>query len=69
MSTAELLDNIKKLPERELQRFLMELLQDSDISQELERLGYLRLTEKAFEFWNDPREDVYQDYARTGSQE
>jgi len=30
----------------------------------MERWGYLKLTEKVFEFWNDPREDIYQNYAR-----
>jgi hypothetical protein len=60
MSTAELLDNIKKLSEHELQGVLTQLLQDSEVSQEIEKLGYLRLTEKALEFWNDRREDTYQ---------
>lgn len=69
MSTTEIIKKIKSLPQEELHVFLTQLLQDEEISEELERLGYLRLTEKAFEFWNDPREDVYQDYVRQGRDE
>ncbi|MGH7453066.1 MAG: hypothetical protein ACRENG_17080 [bacterium] len=39
-----------------------------DILEEIERLGYLRLPEKVFEFWNDPRENIYQDDARLTSE-
>ncbi|NIR51126.1 hypothetical protein GWN75_22285 [candidate division KSB1 bacterium] len=42
---------------------------DTEILEEIERIGYLRLTEKAFEFWGDPREDVYQDYVRSNGGE
>jgi hypothetical protein len=64
MSTGNLVAEIKALPPADLQHFLSQLLAEKDILAEIERLGYLRLTEKAFEFWNDPREDIYQDYAR-----
>ncbi len=65
MSTQELYKEIKNLGEKELWLFLTRLLSDDEIIQEIERLGYLKLSEEAFEFWNDPREDVYQDYARS----
>jgi hypothetical protein len=64
MSTGKLVAEIKALPPAELQHFLSQLLTEKDIIEEIERLGYLRLTEKAFEFWNDPRENIYQDYVR-----
>lgn len=64
MLTGNLVAEIKALPTAELQNFLSQLLAEKDILDEIERLGYLRLTEKAFEFWNDPRENIYQDYAR-----
>lgn len=65
MSTQELYKEVKNLGEKDLWLFLSRLLSDDEIIQEIERLGYLKLTEEAFEFWNDPREDVYQDYARS----
>jgi hypothetical protein len=64
MSTIALLNEIKTLPHAELQRFLAQFFSDEELVGEMERWGYLKLTEKAFEFWNDPREDIYQDYAR-----
>ncbi len=64
MSTADLIKEIKALSETELEKFLTELLSVEELQAEIEQAGYLRLTEKAFDFWNDPREDVYQDYAR-----
>lgn len=42
----------------------MQFFSDVELVGEMERWGYLKLTEKAFEFWNGPREDIYQDYAR-----
>ena len=62
MSSVELLKEVKSLPQSELQTFLEKLLCDDELRQEIERLGYLSLTEKSFGFWNDPREDIYQDY-------
>jgi hypothetical protein len=64
MPTITLLKEIKSLPHAELQRFLAQFFSDEELIGEMERWGYLKLTEKAFEFWNDPREDIYQDYAR-----
>ena len=64
MSSQQLIKEVKALSAAELQYFLTQLLHDKELLEEIERLGYLRLTEKAFEFWNDPREDIYQDYAR-----
>lgn len=69
MSTQELLEEIKKLPDDDLQILLSHIFADEKILQEVERMGYLRLAERALEFWNDPREDQYQDYARPISQE
>ena len=65
MSTDQLLKEIKALPEEDLQRFLNRLFTDRKIIDDIEHFGYLKLTEKSLEFWNDPREDIYQDYART----
>ena len=62
MSTSELIEEIKTLSEQELQDFFSKLLSDSKLKEELERIGYLKLTENSFGFWNDPREDIYQDY-------
>jgi len=64
MSTIALIEEIKTLPNAELQSFLSQFFSDKELVGEMERWGYLKLTEKAFEFWNDPREDIYQDYAR-----
>ncbi|MCI0695608.1 hypothetical protein L0337_26835 [candidate division KSB1 bacterium] len=68
MSTGNLVAEIKALPTAELQHFLSQLLAEKNILEEIERLGYLKLTERAFEFWNDPRENIYQDYARLTSE-
>jgi hypothetical protein len=65
MSTDQLLKEIIALPEEDLQLFLNRLLTDRKIIEQVEHFGYLRLTEKSLEFWNDPREDLYQDYTRT----
>ena len=62
MSSVELLKEVKSLAQPELQRFLEKLFCDDELRQEIERLGYLKLTEKSFGFWNDPREDIYEDY-------
>ena len=64
MSSEQIMKEIKSLSDHELQKLLSKLLSDNHIIEEVERLGYLRLSEKSFQFWNDPREDVYQDYAR-----
>jgi hypothetical protein len=64
MSTEQIIKEIKSLSNHELQTLLSQLLSDNHIIEEMERLGYLRLSERSFQFWNDPREDVYQDYAR-----
>ena len=48
----------------ELEQFVNRLFKEKYILAIRERLGYLELTEKSFVFWNDPREDVYQDYVR-----
>lgn len=69
MSAAELIEEIKSLPKEELHKLLEKMLTDTKIVEEIERLSYLHLTEKAFEFWNDPREDIYQDCARSTPQE
>ncbi|MBI4546407.1 MAG: hypothetical protein HY707_00390 [Ignavibacteriae bacterium] len=64
MSTEELIEAIRSLPERERESFLYRLLLEAETMDEIQRLGYLSLVDRAFDFWNDPREDVYQDYAR-----
>jgi hypothetical protein len=65
VSTDQLLKEIKALPESDLQVLLNRLFTDHKILEELENFGYVKLSEKSFEFWNDPREDIYQDYAKT----
>ncbi len=64
MSADTLIKEIKALPATELEKFLSHFLTDPELTEEIERMGYLKLAENAFSFWNDPREDVYQDYAR-----
>ncbi len=63
MSVQELYDEIRSLPEREREDLLMKILLEPGLYEEFDRVGYLRLSERAFDFWNDSREDVYQDYA------
>jgi hypothetical protein len=65
VSIQELYREIRSLSERDREQLLLRLLVEPAISDEIERLGYLRLTERAFDFWNDPREDLYQDFARS----
>ncbi len=62
MSVDAIIREIKSLPAKEKHYLVSLLFKDSDILQEVERLGFLKLSEKSFEFWNDPREDIYQDY-------
>ena len=64
MSTDQLISIIKSLSDYELEQFVNRLFKEKYILAIRERLGYLELTEKSFVFWNDPREDVYQDYVR-----
>ena len=64
MSTEELIEAIRSLPERERESFLHRLLLETETMDEIQRLGYMRLIDRSFDFWNDPLEDVYQDYAR-----
>ena len=35
--------------------------------QHLEEIGWLSLTKSALDFWNDPEEDVYDDFVVAGS--
>ena len=67
MQSNQIIDEIKSLSGQELENLLVKLFSDADIKDQLERLGYLSLTEKAFEFWNDPKEDIYQDYQNSRS--
>ncbi len=62
MSVQEIIREIKKLPRRELELLLTHFFSDEELIMELERLGFLKLSENSFSFWNDPREDVYQDF-------
>lgn len=63
MSVQELYKEIQSLPERERENLLMKILLEPGFYKEFERVGYLRLSERSFDFWNDSREDIYQDYA------
>ncbi|MFQ6056849.1 MAG: hypothetical protein ACE5KT_06310 [Methanosarcinales archaeon] len=40
------------------------IISTDEFEDEAEDEGYLKLAENALSFWNDPREDLYQDYAR-----
>ncbi len=64
MSIQELFREIQSLSEREREDLLLRILLEPKITEELDRIGYLRLTERALDFWNDPREDIYQDYVK-----
>ncbi len=64
MSIQELYREIQLLSERDREDLLSKILLEPRISEEFDRLAYLRISERAFDFWNDPREDVYQDYAK-----
>lgn len=55
-----LLDQEEK---RELRQRLPALLEV--IPDELEEMGWLRLAESAFTFWDDPGEDIYNDMIPT----
>ena len=37
-------------------------------AQEWEEMGWMSLAESAFDFWNDPEEDVYDDFVVSGSE-
>ena len=63
MSIEDLHKEIMALSERERDELLARILVEPKLREELDRVGYLRLSERAFDFWNDPREDIYQDYA------
>jgi len=43
------------------------VLMDVD-AEELEEMRWLSLAESAFDFWNDPEEDVYDDLVVAGSE-
>ena len=43
------------------------VLMDVD-AEEWEEMGWLSLAESAFEFWNDPTEDVYDDLVISGAE-
>lgn len=64
MSIQELYKEIQLLSERDREDLLSKILLEPRISEEFDRSAYLRISERAFDFWNDPREDVYQDYAK-----
>ncbi len=64
MSIQELYREIQLLSERDREDLLSKILLEPRISEEFDRLAYLRIAERAFDFWNDPREDVYQGYAK-----
>ena len=63
ISTAILLLN---KDEKTKLRKRLPVLMDVD-AQELEEMGWLSLAESAFDFWNDPEEDVYDDLVVSGS--
>lgn len=46
---------------RVLQQHLPQLLNSNDISDDLDRFGWLKASESAFDFWNAPSEDIYND--------
>ncbi|MBI3193328.1 MAG: hypothetical protein HYZ34_02545 [Ignavibacteriae bacterium] len=63
MSAIQLFQKIKALPVEERDSLFCKILLDPAIEEELERIAYLRLAERSFDFWNDPREDIYQEYS------
>ncbi|RMG23879.1 MAG: hypothetical protein D6732_24335 [Methanobacteriota archaeon] len=69
MSVQEIIQEIKKLPQKEQELLLSHFFSDEELVRELERLGFLKLSENSFAFWNDPREDIYQDYLELDNQE
>lgn len=46
---------------RILQQRMPQLLHSEDGLDDLDRLGWLRASESAFDFWNNPQEDIYND--------
>ncbi len=62
MSIQEIIQEIKRLPQKELELLFAHFFSDEELLRELERLGFLKLSENAFSFWNDPREVIYQDF-------
>lgn len=55
-----LLDQEEKRELRQRLPALLEVMPD-----ELEEMGWLRLAESAFTFWDDPAEDIYNDMIPT----
>lgn len=59
VSTAILL--LSQNEKRILQERLPLLLRPAEDPDALDQLGWLKVAESAFEFWNDPEEDIYND--------
>lgn len=59
VSTAILL--LSQAEKRVLQERLPLLLRPEEDLDALEQLGWLQAAESAFDFWNDPEEDLYND--------
>lgn len=59
VSTAILL--LSQNEKRILQERLPLLLRPTENLDALDQLGWLKLAESAFEFWDDPEEDIYND--------
>ena len=60
VSTAILLLTVEE--KNQLKQRLPVLMQVE--AQHMEEIGWLSLAESAFDFWNDPEEDVYGDFSR-----
>ncbi len=49
---------------KEVKLYIVEAEPQDNIDIEEEGLGFMRLAEESFNFWNDPKEDLYKEYAR-----
>ncbi len=49
---------------KEVKLYIVEAESQENIDAEEEGLGFMRLAEESFNFWNNPEEDLYKEYAR-----
>ncbi len=49
---------------KEVKLYIVEAEPQENINVGEEELGFMRLAEESFNFWNNPEEDLYKEYAR-----
>lgn len=62
MSTTQILETIRQLPLEEQKHIAHAILQDAELKTDEEEIRTFVSNSNAFDFWQDEREDIYQDY-------